>query len=108
MNVRSSVYMHLHIYAYDCLRANKSTMAWGVEARVPFLDQEFIEYAISLHPSLKLKDGVEKWALREAFNDTENPYLPDDILWRQKEQFSDGVGYSWIDGLKRMTENAIN
>ena len=57
---------------------------------------------------LKLKDGVEKWVLREAFNDTENPYLPEDILWRQKEQFSDGVGYSWIDKLKEMTESAVS
>ena len=97
-----------NLHHFDCLRANKSTMAWGVEARVPFLDQEFIEYAISLHPSLKLKDGVEKWVLREAFNDTENPYLPEDILWRQKEQFSDGVGYSWIDKLKEMTESAVS
>ena len=57
---------------------------------------------------MKLKNKIEKWILREAFNDTENPYLPQDILWRQKEQFSDGVGYSWIDGLKRMTENTIS
>jgi asparagine synthase (glutamine-hydrolysing) len=96
-----------NLHHFDCLRANKSTMAWGVEARVPFLDQEFIEYAISLDPSLKLKDNMEKWILREAFNDKENPYLPEDILWRQKEQFSDGVGYSWIDGLKMLTESII-
>ena len=97
-----------NLHHFDCLRANKSTMAWGVEARVPFLDQEFIEYAISLDPSLKLKNNMEKWILREAFNDRENPYLPDDILWRQKEQFSDGVGYSWIDGLKTMTETIVS
>ena len=97
-----------NLHHFDCLRANKSTMAWGVEARVPFLDQEFIEYAIAVAPELKLKNKMEKWILREAFNDTENPYLPREILWRQKEQFSDGVGYSWIDGLKRMTENAIS
>jgi asparagine synthase (glutamine-hydrolysing) len=96
------------LHHFDCLRANKSTMAWGVEARVPFLDQEFIEYAISISPELKLKDNIEKWILREAFNDTESPYLPQDILWRQKEQFSDGVGYSWIDGLKNMTEASIS
>lgn len=96
-----------NLHHFDCLRANKSTMAWGVEARVPFLDQEFIETAIAVHPELKLKDSVEKWILREAFNDENEPYLPKDILWRQKEQFSDGVGYSWIDGLKEMTENAI-
>ena len=96
-----------NLHHFDCLRANKSTMAWGVEARVPFLDQEFIEYAISLDPSLKLKDNMEKWILREAFNDKENPYLPEDILWRQKEQFSDGVGYSWIDGLKMLTESIV-
>ena len=97
-----------NLHHFDCLRANKSTMAWGVEARVPFLDQEFLEYAIALDPSLKLKNGVEKWALREAFNDTERPYLPKDILWRQKEQFSDGVGYSWIDKLKNMTETSVS
>jgi len=96
-----------NLHHFDCLRANKSTMAWGVEARVPFLDQEFIEYATALHPNLKLNNGVEKWILREAFNDEQDPYLPNDILWRQKEQFSDGVGYSWIDGLKEMTESSV-
>ena len=98
----------MNLHHFDCLRANKSTMAWGVEARVPFLDQEFIEYAIALNPELKLREGVEKWVLREAFNDKDKPYLPSDILWRQKEQFSDGVGYSWIDELKNMTESAVS
>ena len=88
---------------YDCLRANKSLAAWGVEGRVPFLDKEFIDVAMSLNPQDKIINGdrMEKWVLRKAFED----YLPDEILWRQKEQFSDGVGYSWIDGLKEYTKN---
>tara|TARA_Y100000590_G_scaffold470766_1_gene669751 strand:- start:32803 stop:34470 length:1668 start_codon:yes stop_codon:yes gene_type:complete len=89
-----------NLHHFDCLRANKSTMAWGLEVRVPFLDQAFLEYSIPLHPNLKLKNKKEKYILRYAFDDNENPYLPEDILYRQKEQFSDGVGYSWIDKLK--------
>ena len=87
---------------YDCLRANKSLAAWGVEGRVPFLDKEFIDVAMSLNPQDKMINGerMEKWVLRKAFEG----YLPDDILWRQKEQFSDGVGYSWIDTLKEVVE----
>lgn len=88
------------LHLYDCLRANKSMAAWGVEARVPFLDREFIDVAMSLNPEVKLsgkqRGRIEKQFLREACAG----YLPDNILWRQKEQFSDGVGYSWIDSLK--------
>ena len=99
------------LHLYDCLRANKSLMAWGVEGRVPFLDKDFIDIAMGLNPSdkmnIKLPDGkqrMEKWILRKAFEDL----LPEDICWRQKEQFSDGVGYSWIDTLKKMTEEKVS
>lgn len=90
----------------DCLRANKSTSAWGVEARVPFLDKEFLEVSMGIDPAEKLITGdrIEKYILRKAFDTTDEPetepYLPEKILWRQKEQFSDGVGYGWIDALK--------
>ena len=105
-----------NLHNFDCLRANKSTMAYGVEARVPFLDKSFMETAIPIDPSLKLSNGgtnkpkIEKYVLRKAFEKDENgePYLPDEILWRQKEQFSDGVGYSWIDGLKEYIETQIS
>lgn len=87
----------------DCLRADKATMAHGIEARVPFLDREFLDVAMTIRPEDKLPNKLigrpEKFILREAFNDKEDPYLPQSILWRQKEQFSDGVGYSWIDGI---------
>ena len=85
------------LHYYDCLRANKATMAWGVEARVPFLDKGFLDYAMSLDPLHKQcgvlapDNRVEKWALRAAFDTPDNPYLPKEVLWRQKEQFSDGV-----------------
>ena len=99
------------LHLYDCLRANKSLMAWGVEGRVPFLDKDFIDIAMNLNPSdkmnIKLPDGkqrMEKWILRKAFEDL----LPQDICWRQKEQFSDGVGYNWIDTLKKMTEEKVS
>jgi asparagine synthase (glutamine-hydrolysing) len=90
---------------YDCLRANKSTAAWGVETRVPFLDKEFLDFAMSYDPKDKMCSGgkMEKYALRKAFTG----YLPKEILWRQKEQFSDGVGYGWIDYLKKHTESAV-
>uniref|UniRef100_A0A0C9RR02 Asparagine synthetase [glutamine-hydrolyzing] n=1 Tax=Wollemia nobilis TaxID=56998 RepID=A0A0C9RR02_9CONI len=92
------------LHMYDCLRANKSTSAWGLEARVPFLDKEFINVAMEIDPDWKMVmpdvGRMEKWVLRKAFDDEDNPYLPKHILYRQKEQFSDGVGYSWIDGLK--------
>ncbi len=94
------------LHMFDCLRANKSMAAWGVEARVPFLDKEFLDVAMRINPEDKLiKDGkMEKHILREIFSD----YLPEDILWRQKEQFSDGVGYNWIDMLKEMTNNLVS
>ncbi len=86
----------------DLLRADKSTMAHGLEARVPFLDKAFLELAIKIQPKEKMPktyDGIEKYILRKAFDTLEQPYLPEHILWRQKEQFSDGVGYHWIDAL---------
>ncbi|MCB0374373.1 MAG: asparagine synthase B, partial [Sinomicrobium sp.] len=86
----------------DCLRADKSTMAHGLEVRVPFLDKDFLQTAMRIHPRYKMPEtyrSVEKYILRKAFDTPELPFLPDAILWRQKEQFSDGVGYSWIDTL---------
>ncbi|WP_312137606.1 asparagine synthase B [Sphingobacterium sp.] len=93
------------LYLYDCLRANKSLAAWGVEGRVPFLDKEFMDIAMRINPADKMiKDGrMEKWVVRKAFED----YLPESIAWRQKEQFSDGVGYSWIDTLKEQAERLV-
>ena len=93
------------LYMYDCLRANKSLMAWGIEGRVPFLDKEFMDIAMRINPELKMCPGstVEKRVVREAFADM----LPDSVAWRQKEQFSDGVGYSWIDTLKKITSEAV-
>lgn len=99
-----------NLHLSDCLRANKSTAAWGVEARVPFLDKEFLEVAMNIDPKEKMitKDRIEKYILRKAFDTSDEPetkpYLPDNILWRQKEQFSDGVGYGWIDALKDNAE----
>ena len=97
---------------YDCLRANKSMAAWGVEARVPFLDKAFLDLAMGIDPSLKMTSGdgrrIEKHILREAFDVADGPYLPDSILWRQKEQFSDGVGYGWIDALKDHAERQVD
>ena len=94
------------LHQYDCLRANKSLAAWGVEARVPFLDKKFIDIAMTINPTDKMiKDKkIEKQILRDAFCD----YLPDDILHRQKEQFSDGVGYNWIDTLKDITNKEVS
>lgn len=90
------------LFTADLLRADKSTMAHGLEARVPFLDKAFLELAIKIKPEEKMPqtyDGVEKYILRKAFDTPESPYLPQEVLWRQKEQFSDGVGYNWIDTL---------
>lgn len=90
------------LFTADLLRADKSTMAHGLEARVPFLDKAFLELAIKIRPEEKQPktyNGIEKYILRKAFDTPERPYLPDEVLWRQKEQFSDGVGYSWIDTL---------
>ena len=94
------------LHQYDCLRANKSLAAWGIEGRVPFLDKEFIDIAMGINPEDKMiKNGrIEKWVLREAFKE----YLPDSVLWRQKEQFSDGVGYSWIDSLKELVSKEVS
>jgi len=94
------------LHLYDCLRANKSLAAWGIEGRVPFLDKEFIDIAMRINPKDKMiVDGrMEKWILRKAFED----YLPEGIVWRQKEQFSDGVGYSWIDTLKEQAETKVS
>lgn len=90
------------LFTADLLRADKSTMAHGLEARVPFLDKAFLDYAMLIKGEEKLPktyDGVEKYILRKAFDTPEQPYLPQEVLWRQKEQFSDGVGYNWIDTL---------
>ena len=94
------------LYMYDCLRANKSLAAWGVEGRVPFLDKEFLDVAMRTNPEAKMCPGktIEKRIVREAFADM----LPDAVAWRQKEQFSDGVGYSWIDTLKQVTSDLVS
>lgn len=94
------------LHMYDCLRANKSLAAWGIEGRVPFLDKEFMDVAMSINPKDKMINGerMEKWVVRKAFEDL----LPESVVWRQKEQFSDGVGYSWIDTLKALVEQEIS
>ncbi len=96
----------------DCLRADKSTMAHGIEARVPFLDKDFLNTTMHIRPSDKQPDRdkliPEKYILRAAFDNKENPYLPDEVLWRQKEQFSDGIGYSWIDELGQFCEDTVS
>lgn len=103
-NVRKLNKLHL----YDCLRANKALMSWGIEGRVPFLDKEFMDVAMRINPADKMvgshEPKIEKWVLRKAFDDI----LPDSITWRQKEQFSDGVGYSWIDSLKQLAAEEIS
>lgn len=93
------------LHMYDCLRANKSLAAWGIEGRVPFLDKEFMDVAMSINPTDKMINGerMEKWVIRKAFED----YIPASVAWRQKEQFSDGVGYSWIDTLKELVEKEV-
>lgn len=93
------------LHLYDCLRANKSLMAWGIEGRVPFLDKEFMDIAMTINPKDKMitPERMEKWVLRKSFEDL----LPESIAWRQKEQFSDGVGYSWIDTLKQVAEDEV-
>ena len=94
------------LHLYDCNRANKALAAWGVEGRVPFLDKEFIDIAMNINPQDKMagKEKMEKWVLRKAFEDI----LPESVAWRQKEQFSDGVGYNWIDTLKEKVEKAVS
>lgn len=109
-NVRKVKQLHL----YDCLRANKAMMAWSIEARVPFLDRRFMETAMGFNAKQKMcvddqgAKRVEKWILRKAFDFPDSrAYLPKEVLWRQKEQFSDGVGYTWIDGLKAHAEKSV-
>ncbi|MEZ2415084.1 asparagine synthase B [Muriicola sp. E247] len=94
------------LHMYDCLRANKSLAAWGIEGRVPFLDKEFMDVAMRINPKDKMINGerMEKWVVRKAFES----YLPESVAWRQKEQFSDGVGYSWIDTLKEMVAKEVS
>ena len=94
------------LHMYDCLRANKSLAAWGIEGRVPFLDKEFMDVAMRINPQDKMinDERMEKWVVRKAFEDM----LPESVAWRQKEQFSDGVGYSWIDTLKELVEEQIS
>ena len=99
------------LHTSDVLRADRATMGAGVEARVPFLDKEFLEYAMSISPKykfIKVGEQCEKFVLRNAFDTPEDPYLPSEVLWRQKEQFSDGVGYSWIDDLKAFADEQIS
>ncbi len=93
------------LHMYDCLRANKSLASWGIEGRVPFLDKEFMDVAMRINPQDKMINGerMEKWVVRKAFEDM----LPESVAWRQKEQFSDGVGYSWIDTLKEVVEKEV-
>jgi len=94
------------LHMYDCLRANKSLAAWGIEGRVPFLDKEFMDVAMRINPKDKMINGerMEKWVVRKAFEDM----LPHSVAWRQKEQFSDGVGYSWIDTLKEIVNIEVS
>ncbi|WP_347174177.1 asparagine synthase B [Polaribacter uvawellassae] len=94
------------LHMYDCLRANKSLAAWGIEGRVPFLDKEFMDVAMRINPKDKMINGerMEKWVIRKAFE----KYLPESVAWRQKEQFSDGVGYDWIDTLKEVVNSKIS
>jgi asparagine synthase (glutamine-hydrolysing) len=106
------------LHMYDCLRCNKAMSAWGVEPRCPFLDADFLDVAMNLDPEEKMirtgpnvkkeDQRFEKWVIRKAFDTPDDPYLPHDILWRQKEQFSDGVGYGWVDHLKEIAESEIS
>jgi len=106
------------LHMYDCLRCNKGMSAWGVEPRVPFLDPDFLQVAMNIDPAEKMiKKGkefskedtrIEKYCIRKAFDTPDDPYLPEDILWRQKEQFSDGVGYGWVDHLKEVAEKEVS
>jgi asparagine synthase (glutamine-hydrolysing) len=106
------------LHMYDCLRCNKSMSAWGVEPRVPFLDADFLDVAMNLDPEEKMirkdpsipkeEQKMEKWVMRDCFDTPEDPYLPHEILWRQKEQFSDGVGYGWVDHLKELAEHEVS
>lgn len=105
---RETVSRVLNLWSSDCLRANKSSLAWGVELRVPFLDTHFVNYAMSVRPEdrmiTKETKNIEKFILRSAF---EGDYLPKEVLWRQKEQFSDGVGYNWIDTIRSYASSHV-
>ena len=115
---RETVRKTLRLHQWDVCRANKSTFAFGLEVRVPFLDKAFLDLSMNTDPSEKMinmgekPDGqhkrMEKYLLRKAFDRPDDPYLPDEVLWRQKEQFSDGVGYDWVDGLKDYAESVIS
>lgn len=106
------------LHMYDCLRCNKAMSAWGVEPRCPFLDADFLEVAMNIDPKEKMivkgpdvskeDTRIEKYCIRKAFDTPDDPYLPEDILWRQKEQFSDGVGYGWVDSLKEVAEREVS
>jgi len=106
------------LHMYDCLRANKAMSAWGVEPRCPFLDADFLQVAMNIDPREKMivkgpgvskeDTRIEKYVIRKAFDTPDDPYLPEDILWRQKEQFSDGVGYGWVDSLKDISEKEVS
>ena len=106
------------LHMYDCLRANKAMSAWGVEPRCPFLDADFLDVAMNIDPREKMivkgpgvskeDTRIEKYVIRKAFDTPDDPYLPPDILWRQKEQFSDGVGYGWVDSLKEIAEREVS
>jgi len=108
-----NVHKLLDLHNYDCLRANKAMMAWGVEARVPFLDRFFLDYCLGFDTRDKMcvdengEPRIEKYILRKAFDTPDDPYLPEEVLWRQKEQFSDGVGYNWIDSLREFAEAQV-
>lgn len=105
------------LHQWDVMRANKAPFAWGLETRVPFLDKEFLDVCMDIDPKFKKPDledkpdGVnprlEKWILRKTFDVEDAPYLPKEVLWRQKEQFSDGVGYNWVDGLKDYADQVV-
>jgi len=109
---KETIWRVFRLSTADCLRADKATMATGLEARVPFLDKEFLQVAMSIKAKYKRPDRkngkIEKWPLRKAFDVKDDPYLPDEILWRQKEQFGDGVGYNWIDTVKSHCENIVS
>lgn len=106
------------LHMYDCLRCNKAMSAWGVEPRCPFLDADFLQVAMNIDPKEKMivkgpdvskeDTRIEKYCIRKAFDTPDDPYLPEDILWRQKEQFSDGVGYGWVDSLKEIAEREVS
>lgn len=114
---RETIRKTTRLHQWDVCRANKSTFAFGLEARVPFLDKDFLDLSFEIDPKEKMidrtekPDGVhpriEKYLIRKAFDTPDDPYLPESVLWRQKEQFSDGVGYDWVDSLKDYAEEIV-